>query len=100
MGISENPVTGNAAPMSIPLRAIIIIVLRIPVPLGSGQLPTAYFGVVSIIFQPPLKGQKQADHRFLNKRVDELIQQSFVVWRFRSPLRRNFTEDSIVLTGP
>jgi len=45
LGISENPVRGNTAPMSIPLRAIIIIVLRTPAPLGRGQLATAYFGL-------------------------------------------------------
>ena len=48
-----------------------------------------------------MTGQKQADHRFLSKRVDKLTQQSVVVRRcFWSPLRRNFAEDSVVLICP
>lgn len=48
-----------------------------------------------------MKGQKQADHRFLRERVDKSAQQNLVIrWCFRSPLRRDLAEDSVVLIGP
>lgn len=48
-----------------------------------------------------MKGQKQADHRFLCERVDKLTHQNFVVRQcFWSPLRRNFAKDSVILIDP